>query len=287
VEPYAVPTVHCLLPNREKQFLARRSFRRALVYGINREEILLRQLLKDMPNPAGQLTSGPFPRSRETDDPSGYAYNESVQPRPWDPLLAKTLVKVVQHQLAPPKEEPKGPAGAQAAHPAAQEAEEPKLPEVPNLILAHPPHDIARIACRSIKRHLEFIGIPITLKELPPGEPLPTGDWDLLYAELAMWDPVVDARQLLGPRGLLGGCSSHMDLALRQLDTADDWKSARARLLEVHRLAHEDAALVPLWQLTDYFAYQRGVEGIGSRPVTLYQSIENWRSPPWFATEAL
>ncbi|KKK78331.1 hypothetical protein LCGC14_2844640, partial [marine sediment metagenome] len=40
IAPYGVPLVHCLIPNMRKPLTSRRTFRRALVYGINRKAIL-------------------------------------------------------------------------------------------------------------------------------------------------------------------------------------------------------------------------------------------------------
>jgi ABC-type transport system substrate-binding protein len=292
VDQYAAPTVHCLIPNLKKPLLARRSFRRALLYGLNREDILNNQLLLNSSPQAGQVVSGPFPRGAGVDDPLGYAYNESVQPFPYEPLQTLTFVDVARMELAAAAREAAAPQPAPGAPPAKTPPAAPPLkredlPEIPPLVLVHPPHAIARVACRSIQRQLKMVKVQVTLRELPPGQALPEGDFDLLYAELAMWEPVVDARRLLGPDGPSGGCSAHLDLALRQLAMCDNWKQARDKLLQIHEQAAADVAVLPLWQLTDYFAYQRGLEGIGKQPVSLYQNIESWRSPPWFMAEAL
>jgi hypothetical protein len=45
VENYPLPTVHMLIPCSDHVFLADRNFRRALIYGINREDILRGELL--------------------------------------------------------------------------------------------------------------------------------------------------------------------------------------------------------------------------------------------------
>ena len=43
--------------------------------------------------------------------------------------------------------------------------------------------------------------------------------------------------------------------------------------------------LVPLWQLVDHFAYRRSLEGVGERPVSLYQNIEYWEPAPQSGAE--
>ena len=35
--------------------------------------------------------------------------------------------------------------------------------------------------------------------------------------------------------------------------------------------------MIPLWQLVDYYACHENVREIGSRPITLYQNIEQWQ----------
>jgi ABC-type transport system substrate-binding protein len=296
VEPYAVPTIHCLIPNYDRPFLTRRSFRRALQYGINREQILREQLIPGSPS-LGEVISGPFPRGEGIDDPQGYAYNEEVPLRGWHPYLAMTLLTAARHELAPPANKSgeaqsasagdgQQPSAGDVQPPEAAEPAKVELPPLPELVLAHPPHDVARVACRSIKRQLELIGLTVRLAETDPNAPTaPEGDWDLLFVELAMWEPIIDAKRLLGPQGIVGRASPYMDQALRELEIAEDWRRARERLLHVHRIAHYDLTIIPLWQMTDHFAYQKGLQGVGSKPAMLYQNIESWQSPPWFSED--
>jgi len=262
VAPYALPLVHCLIPNLRKPLLSQRTFRRALVYGINRRAIL--DQLGGGQTPAGaRLVSGPFPPGQSDIDPIGYACNPTIKARrrAYDPRLALALAEVGLRDAAE-----------------ALAKQEPESKGVPQLVLAHPPHEIARVACLSIQRQLGLIGIPIALRELegPPPKRIPS-DIDLLYAELAMWEPAVDARRLLGPHGIAGECSPYMSLALRKLEEANDWDEVVRALHAIHRIAHDDVAVVPLWQLTDYFAYREELTGIGTRPVTLYENVEQWQ----------
>lgn len=290
VERYAVPTIHCLIPNMNQPVLARSSFRRALAYGINRAEILRSQMLRGAPASFGQVISGPFPRGESLEDPAGYAYNDQVAPYPYDPRQTMILTGLARQELAlrAAEEAAKKADSKPAATGIAEAKPAAALPALPKLVLAHPPHDIARVACRAIQKQLAVLKIEIELRELPatPASDL-DGNWDLMFAELSVWEPVIDARRLLGPQGIVGHCSPYMDLALRQLEQAEDWKRAREKLLEVHRQTHEDLPLIPLWQLVDHFAYQKRLEGVGKRPAMLYQNIEGWVAPPWFSLEAL
>ena len=268
VEPYAVPVVHCLVPNPNRPFTARRGFRRALVYGIHREAIL-NHLLRGQRPPGCQVLSGPFSPGISRDDPLDYAYDHSIEPRGYEPQLAIGLAQVALSEVAAAMKEQ----GIDAA-------------DIPELVLAHPAHEIARVACTSIQRQLKLVDIPVTLRELPAGLPgrIPD-DVDLLYVELTTEEPVVDARRLLGKDGIAGSSSNFMSQALRQLDQATDWAQVADRLRRIHRLAYEEVPLVPLWQLTDHFAYDRALEGVGARPVSLYQDVEAWQPATRYAAE--
>jgi ABC-type oligopeptide transport system substrate-binding subunit len=105
----------------------------------------------------------------------------------------------------------------------------------------------------------------------------PGDDYDLLYAELPMDEPLVDVRRLFGPGGTLGGTSPAMLAALRELEQAADLLQASQKLHEIHALAAAELPVIPLWQLVDHFAYHASVKGIGQRPVSLYQNIEQWQ----------
>jgi ABC-type transport system substrate-binding protein len=251
--------VHCLIPNMRSELLRKRAFRRALVYGIHRQRILDQLTGGEL---AGcQVISGPFPPGFAFDDPLGYAYDRSIEPRGYEPRLAIALAGLAVNELA-----------------AAKKRKGEELKETPTLVLAHPPGEIATTACQSIRQQLELIGVPVELKPLagPLPRRIPDGI-DLLYAELALWEPVVDARRLMGSDGITGGCSAYMSLALRRLDEAGDWQQVHARLRRMHLIAHRDVAVIPLWQLVEHFAYHRSIKGIGSRPVSLYQNIEQWQ----------
>lgn len=261
VGQYALPLVHCLIPNVQKPLLARRTFRRALLYAIHRRAIL-EHLTAGAELRGCELISGPFPRGLSSNDKLNYAYNYEIPPRGYDPRLAVALATVALRGLTEEKDPQAKP-----------------LEKLPPLVLAHPSNEIATVACQSIKRQLGLINIPVTLrpfagaapKQIPP-------EVDLLYAELAIWEPVVDARRLLGEDGMSGGCSPYMSLALRQLEAASDWQSV-GRILRhtIHRIAHDDVAVLPLWQLTDHFAYHEDLSGIGTRPISLYQNVEDWQ----------
>ncbi|MBX9791818.1 MAG: hypothetical protein K2Y37_23085 [Pirellulales bacterium] len=305
VQAYAVPTVHCLVVNARRPLLGQRTFRRGLSYALHREAILNTQLLRGATVPGCQTLSGPFPRS--------YAYNERVAVRGYEPRLAMLLAEIGQKELEaakssnakatttddaatnPPAETAKvaaspateatvtastSPPAASPASPttgATQPAASAKFPE---LVLVHPADEVARLACRAIQRQLALIKIPVRLVALEAGDLHLPADFDLAYVELQIWEPLVDAERIFGAGGLVPLSSPHVQSALGRLRWATDWAQARETLWELHALSAEDAALIPLWQLTEHCALGSELSGVGMRPATLYQDIEDWRIQP-------
>jgi ABC-type transport system substrate-binding protein len=256
VQPYALPRLHCLIPNARKPLLASRTFRRALAYGIDCQAIL-NQILQGDPLPGCALIHGPFPVGVSEQGPLDYASDPELAPWPFEPRQAMGLAEVGRREWA-----------------SRFHVEGATAP----LVLAYPPDEVARTACTAIQQQLAAVGINVTLKELPA---IDTGampeDVDLLYAEVAMWEPLVDASRLLGESGLPGGCSSQMSDALRRLGQATDWNDVVALLHRIDRIAHDEVAIVPLWQLNDYFAYRKDLQGVAAKTLSLYQDIEQWK----------
>jgi tetratricopeptide (TPR) repeat protein len=262
VARYRLPTVHVLIPNPARPLLSRREFRRALCFGIDRKWIVERVLAGGNPLPGYEVLSGPFPAGVSLSDPVRYAYNGQVVPRPFEPRLAAILATI---------------AWANVQNPDAKEDAPPT--DLPELVLAHPNDPVIRIACQSIENQLERAGIPIQLKEFSANE-LMAGrvECDLRYAELAVWEPVTDARLIVGPGGLAGELRSpYVDSALAKLDRATNWNDVRTRLNELHEITHHELPIIPLWQTANYFAYRAAIHGIGESPITLYQNVDQWR----------
>jgi ABC-type transport system substrate-binding protein len=261
VVAYRVPTLHLLIPNTRQPYLANRLFRRALVYGIDREKILRRDLLGGTTLAGCQTISGPLPVGVQEDDPLAYGYDRRLEPRPYDPRHARTLVQLAQLEVQSAAQKRKLPA-----------------PSLSELVLVHPPHEIARVACQEIVADLAVVGILCQLRPLAPGEePAADEPWDLRYVDVVMPEPISGVQRLLATGGIAGNRSPYLQLALRQLGEVGSWNDVGARLQSVHQLAFDDTAVVPLWQLTDFLAHRRGLIGIAAQPMTTYQAIEAWK----------
>ena len=285
---YALPTVHALLVNWGRPILELREFRRALCFAIDRPAIVQQVILGGNSRSGYRPLSGPFPAGTGVTDPIAYAYKPELAVRPYEPTLARALAAMAEGALAKKaaavkeaeaekrrKDEPATDEGDQEEQEAADH--QPPPPALSQaLVLLHSTDPVARLACQSIKLYLDQAGIPITLRELAPGEPLETTPHDLRYVELCVWEPLVDARRLLGPGGIAGRSSAYMNLALNRLERAANWNEATSRLHEIHEIAHYDLPLIPLWQTENYFAHRNALQNVGSEPVTLYQNVTQW-----------
>jgi ABC-type transport system substrate-binding protein len=289
---YRMPTIHVLIPNFKNPLLETREFRRAICYGIDSESIVREILLGGESRPGFRTLSGPFAAGVSLNDPVGYAYNSEIGPRPYEPRLAALLAGVARQTVA--KREAEAKKKQQEANEAVENSEsadkspkadaesdedaaEDQAPPPAPLLLAHSGDAIARLACQTIKIQLDGVGIPIKLVEFSGSAPPADTKYDLLYAELALWEPLFGTRGLLGQGGLAGRTSPLIGLALDQLAQAENWNEARAQLKEIHRIAHYDLPVLPLWQTANYFAYRDSVSGVGADPVTLYQNLSAWR----------
>lgn len=283
---YRLPTIHVLIPNMERPLLAKREFRRALCFGIDRKWIVERVLLGGVKRPGFEVVSGPFPTGLSLSDPIRYGNNNQLAPRPFEPRLAAILAELAWSNVAAEaskaaKDNDKVETAKTANDKKAREDEvDVPLVEMPELVLAHPSDPVAKLACQSIEAQLEREGVQIKLVEFTSDELLAGKvDYDLRYAELAVWEPVTDARAIMGPGGLVENFDSpYLNSALRRLDQANNWKDVRTRLAEIHDITHHELPVIPLWQTVNFFACRKSLGGVGDAPLTLYQNVDEWRT---------
>ena len=257
---YRVPSVHMLCVKRAEGLTKLRTFRRAMAYALDRQQLLDTLILRNEKPPGTELLSGPFPRGVLVDDPLGYAVNPLVKPAPFDPDLAATLFAVAQSEWNATNKED------QAA-------------DAPPLKLLYPATAVARRVIKAIGRQWEALGVSVAMEELPPGESGWDRDYDILYVEAMISEPLVDARLLLGAQAL-GAGSPYLGPLLDDLDRAANWSEARSVLHRIHQLVHDDASLLPLWQMPEFYVHHRSLQLPEAQPVSLYQDIEQWRLAP-------
>jgi tetratricopeptide (TPR) repeat protein len=261
VAAYLGPTTHVLVVRSPDVYLQKAAFRRALVYGANRELLLGQGLLRGATVDGFRVVSSPFPAPAAGLELPTYGYDEQIEPRPYDPRLGMALVLLAEGEVK-----------------SAYQKQEQQPPARRALLLGHPADESSRIACRGLVKDWKRIGVEAKLTEFAAGVFDDVEQkCDLVYLQLAAWEPLVDAGRLWGPAGLAPASAPALRLALREIETARNWQEARRRLTTLHRLVAEEMTVLPLWQTIDHFAYRRGVVALDARRLSLYQDIEQWR----------
>ncbi|MBM4003960.1 MAG: hypothetical protein FJ295_11855 [Planctomycetes bacterium] len=300
VGQYTLPTLHVLIPNFRRPFGNSSTFRRAILYSIDRNAILYEELLGGFPPRGSTVISGPFPPGFGTQDSLAYAYDERIRPRNYEPRLGYSLLRIAEKELEQlekqkaeaAKKAADNQAGISAAAAVAAELnaspQQPSdatpstpptvnTPKIGDLVLGHPANEMGRIASLAIVEQLKQVGLKVSLKELPTEKLTdPDNECDLVFAEIVMCEPAVDAIRLLGPGGFLPETNPYVNLALRRLEAAKDWKSASDALRDLHRIVYDDTTVIPLWQITEHYAYRKWLKGPNPQSVQLYSDVERW-----------
>ena len=287
VAPYRIPTVHFLVVGGRQKVFRQPTFRRGLLYCINREGLLNNEILPHGPRGMTQVLTAPMPLGNSSEDPLGYAYVKTIEPRKFDPSLGLVLLRLAQAQVQQQEQAAKDKAAkAEAKKDAPKRAAEVQQSEdgatpLPSLVLAFPDSAIAQSASSAIASDLARVGLRVTLLPLPPGRSQPSDDqWDLLYVDATLQEPFVDLPELIIGHGLLQGQGGPVWQAVRTLQEAKNWDAVREQFAFIHRLVYDHTPLIPLWQIEEHLAYRDHLHGVGANPVSLYQNVDQWRLRP-------
>ncbi len=264
VDHYRAPTMHVLVPNLENPYLKNRDFRRGLLYGINRQEILNERLLAGKELDGCRMISAPIPIGVSPDDPVSYGYDLSIAARSYEPQMSIALRKLAEIKLR-------------------EEAEEKKEALIPlsKLVIGHPDTEMSRQTCLAIVQYLKRMGLPCELKAVSAEATDPAKEGvDLLYVEVQVAEPLIDIPRMFATYVPNRHQTQYFQLALRQLGESRNWQEVRERFWSLHRLCHDDLLIIPLFQLQDHFVYRRSLGGIGYQPMTLFQQVERWDLAP-------
>lgn len=251
---YAPLSVHCLTIRSRHPLLASAEFRRALLYAIDRESILKHHLQVVDQNEGTRPASGVFSRGRAPDDPLGYADDAGLTPRPYDLQAAYILSRLASGS------------GSQFA------AER-------RLVLGCPANLTALRACEQIRRYWLRIGLDVELRPLAT-ESAASEEIDLQYTVVVAPEPLLDAERLFGAGGIVPQAERQMLAPLRQLAAAATFSEARSALHEIQRTVHEQALVLPLWQINEYAAKRTRLSVGHAATLTLYQFVDQWRITP-------
>jgi hypothetical protein len=263
LQSYALPTTHVLQFNPHNKALAARTLRRALVYALNRPQILELVFLHEEPGSLGRVISAPFPTT-------SYAYSSDgarrIEPHKYDPALAYSLAKTAEKELSA------------------------KLPVL--RLVCGPELEVQAAAARIIE-FWKVAGIPAELRVTPSVALATAGpeDWDIVYRADVVAEPLVELWPYLAlttstETAALGHLPTWLRKQLLELDRVGDQSSAAELLHLLHELFWAEVHLIPLWEIDETLVYRKNIRGVPERPVSTYQKIERWKVEPWFPREA-
>ena len=285
--PYRLPTIHALVFNDREPLLRSSTFRRGVLRSIDRAGFAKADLNVGGSSIA-QVISGFAPAGESRNDPLGYAYDHRIVPRSFDPALGLFLARLAVAQratLLADSESAEDQSGENAAADTDSDSPE-EIAEaiadsfyaMPSLTLAYPDGVISSNASAAIASDLRAIGIEVTLRALPPNlSRPPDNDWDLLYLETTIEEPIVDLPELILGQSILGRHGGLVRQATRTLQEAATLEEVRQQFSRIHKLTYDHTPMIPLWQITEHLAMHRAVQGVPERPISLYQSLSDWR----------
>lgn len=261
VGAYSLPTTHMLIPLSDDPYLENTKFRRAMMYGCDREAMLAGELLNSTDPNDGRVVSGPFPVGDGRTDALAYAYDDSIEPIDYSPPLARLLSVMADDEVAKSFNRKREP-----------------VPKRRKLVVGCPDFEFARVAVQGLVQQWANVGIEAEMRIIDPGQILrQTEGLDLVYVMATMWEPATDIERLLGDSGVASSDDPYIVQGLERLRAARSWPEVRIALVNLHRLIDYHLPVLPLWQVADQFVVRRTVDGVKDRPVSLYENVTKWR----------
>ncbi|MEL7496163.1 MAG: ABC transporter substrate-binding protein [Planctomycetota bacterium] len=258
VRSYILPSVHFLVPKiRHDELKDNLFFRSGLSHTINRRQIVDEVMSGGTVVSGSEPLSGPFPIGSDTNDQISYGSDMRAKPLAFNTELGMVLIQLSLQADPPRRPEPLPP---------------------PTLVLAHPRSSSARNAASAIARAWSQAGVPTSTRELKDGMTLPPDDeWDFLYMEIVVEEPLADASKMIGVHGFAKIVSAPVEQTLRLLDYARSWQAACSALRRLHRQIRVDLSVIPLWQITENYAYRNTIRNVGRDLIHLYQNVDRWK----------
>ena len=293
VQQYAIPTSHVIVFNPMSPAVSSAQLRRGLSFGVDRENLLKKVILRDPAMKHGRVTSAPW-------NSESYANSPLVDAPEYDHYLSYLLRLAALEQLRiPDKQKFVADAKAKTLE-AKQEWDEENYRkdhvaeikaaaahiELPVLRMVCDPDEVAMLAAEQMVKRWEALGYKIKL--IPgdtKGPQFGDDDWDLMYRRSTMQEPLFDLWELLLTDGSfdvnrLSSYPDWMRQELINLDYATSFLDAQERLFLIHRHMTAQGFLVPLWEIDEFIALQKNIAGFEPRPVTTYHGVERWLVKP-------
>jgi peptide/nickel transport system substrate-binding protein len=286
VHRYGLISMYFLVPNNQSKLSSNRVFRRGVVYALPRENMLNQLILLGRSFSGCDVLSGPFHSGFDRNDPMAYAYDGQIKPRTFDPALGATLIAMGWH-LTELDAMDQQELAAESDHPLVDETQnddhktgvvDTSDSDTKRIVIVHADDAILASLADLICRSLRTAGVHCESRRLASGESRPPANesWHLWLTDFTAREPIIDIFHMFGPTGLVTKPSAYVQQALNELAEVKRWSDARAVLNRLHELVHNELSVIPLWQLTNHYAYRRGLQGLSDNAMTLYQDIDLW-----------
>ncbi|MEQ9408337.1 MAG: ABC transporter substrate-binding protein [Fuerstiella sp.] len=292
VQQYAIPQTHVIVFNPLSPAVASPQLRRALSFGVDRENLLKIVLLRDEEMKYGRPVSAPW-------HSGSYANSPLVKTPKYDHYLSYLLRLAALEQLRIPDKQ-KFVAEAKARALANKEdwdeavfrrdhADEINAAashiQLPRLKMLCDPDEVVMLAAEQMLTRWKALGFDIEL--VPADQPGETSrDWDMMYRRVRIEEPLLDLWSVLLTDdtfdvSLLASYPDWMRQELINLDYATSFVDAQQKLFTIHRHMAAQSFLVPLWEIDDFMVFPRiRVKGFEGRPLSVYHGVERWTVVP-------
>lgn len=252
IRKYQLPETHFIQVRPGSLLATNSELRRAMLYALDREELLRSTVLNGAPAQYGRLTTSVFPSQSR-------AFNPLVNDITPDPYVARSLTLAAEKTL------------------------EGKLP---TLKMSVPPDPGLLPIIETLLEDWERIGIKVEVIT-STNEASPAENWDLAYRVISMTEPLTQLWPLLTTQSKtrvedLQILPGWLRQELIQLELSTNWNDARTRLHELHQSLWSEVFYLPLWELDRFSMARRNLTGIPKTPLQPYQNINRWIVSPWF-----
>ena len=110
-------------------------------------------------------------------------------------------------------------------------------------------------------------------------------DWDIIYRKVQLTEPIIDLWPFitLEDRARVGSLTFLPDWLRAEfvrLDASANFHEARERVRELHRHLWSEAYIIPLWEIDNYMAFRKQVNGIKTSPLSAYDGLSQWVVQP-------
>lgn len=292
VQKYAIPQNHILVFNPDSETVRNTYLRRGLSFGVDRENLLKKILLRDEDMTYGRPASAPW-------HAGSYASSPLVEPPRYDHYLSFLLRVAAQEQLRVPDKQA-FIAKAKEAWLAedkewdeetwrVEHADEIKAAvahiKLPKLKMLYEPGPMVELAVEKMLERWEMLGYEI--EAIPANQKGETpDDWDFMYRVVQMEEPLLDLWSVLLTDNQfdvskLDGYPDWLRQELINLDYSTSFLEAQERLHIIHRHMTAQAFIIPLWELDDFMVFPRQrLKNFIGRPISTYHGVERWTLLP-------